>query len=113
MSVTHRSMADPDETKTFERGHVDVVKIAAATLNRNTFEPGWRWSESVGPLAGTESCQAHHVGYILPGTLGVATADGGRAEIGPGEAYEIEPGHDGWVVGDEPVISIEFLGAVI
>jgi hypothetical protein len=112
MSVTHRPMADPDDLRTFDRGRVDVVKIGTATINRNTFEPGWRWSESVGPIAGTGSCQAHHVGVILSGRLGVETEDGHRAEIGPGEAYEIEPGHDGFVVGDEPVISIEFLGAV-
>jgi hypothetical protein len=112
MSVTHRPMDDPDDFTSFDRGRVDTVKIGAATINRNTFEPGWRWSESVGPIAGTASCRAHHVGVILSGRLGVETEDGGRAEIGPGEAYDIEPGHDGFVVGDEPVISIEFLGQV-
>jgi mannose-6-phosphate isomerase-like protein (cupin superfamily) len=112
MSVTRGPMSDPHEIKSFDRGHVDVVKIGTATINRNTFEPGWRWSTSVKPIAGTESCQAHHVGVILSGRLGVETDDGDGVEIGPGEAYEIEPGHDGWVVGDEPVISIEFLGSV-
>jgi mannose-6-phosphate isomerase-like protein (cupin superfamily) len=101
-------MADPGEIKTFDRGHIDVVKIGAATINRNTFEPGWRWSTSVKPIAGTESCQAHHVGVILSGRLGVETEDGDGVEIGPGEAYEIEPGHDGWVVGDEAVVAVEF-----
>jgi hypothetical protein len=112
MSVTQRPMSDPDETKVFAHGHVDVVKIGQATINRNTFEPGWRWSASVGPLVGAESCRVHHVGYVLSGRLGVETEDGDRAEIGAGEAYEIEPGHDGFVVGDEPVISIEFVGRV-
>ena len=108
MSVTHRDLGSPDETMTFEHGQVQVLKIGATTVRRSTFEPGWRWSESIKPIAKTDSCQIHHVGYLVSGTLHVATEDGGDAEIGPGEAYEILPGHDGWVVGDETVTSVEF-----
>jgi len=108
MSVTNRDMGNPDETMTFDNGQVDVVTIGGSTIRRTTFEPGWRWSENVKPIATTDSCQVHHVGYILSGRLHVATEDGGEAEIGPGEAYEIQPGHDGWVVGDEAVVTIEF-----
>ena len=111
MGVTNRGLDSPDETRTFDKGQVQVVKIGETTIGRYTFEPGWRWSESVKPIAKTDSCQAHHVGYILSGRLHVVTDDGGEAEVGPGEAYEIQPGHDGWVVGDEAVTSVEFSGA--
>jgi hypothetical protein len=108
MGVTSRDMGSPDETTTFDNGQVEVVKISGSTIRRNTFEPGWRWSQNVGPMAGTDSCHVHHVGYLLSGRLHVVAEDGGEAEIGPGEAYEIQPGHDGWVVGDQAVTAIEF-----
>src|SRR5439155_6730224 len=79
----------PDETRMFDHGQVEVVTIGGATIGRYTFEPGWRWSESVKPIAKTDSCQAHHVGYILTGRLHVLSDDGGEAELGPGEPYEI------------------------
>ena len=109
MGVEKRPMTSPNETKTFDKGKVEVVKLGDITINRNTFEPGWRWSTSVKPVAKTDSCQVHHIGFILSGTLHVAPEDGDETEIGPGEAYDIQPGHDGWVVGDEAVHSIEFL----
>src|SRR5437879_5137412 len=79
MSVTNRSLESPDETRTFDHGQVQVVKIGDTTIGRYSFEPGWRWSESVKPIAKTDSCQAHHVGYILSGRLHVKTDDGGEA----------------------------------
>jgi hypothetical protein len=87
------------------------VKIGGSTFGRYTLEPGWRWSQSVKPIAKAESCQVHHVRGILSGTLHVVGDDGGEAEIGPGEAYDIQPGHDAWVVGDGAVRSVEFAGA--
>jgi len=111
MGVTNRGLESPDETRTFANGQLQVVKVGGSTIGRYTFEPGWRWSESVKPIAKTDSCQAHHIGYVLSGTLHVVTDDGGEAELGPGEAYEVQPGHDAWVVGAEPVKSVEFLGA--
>jgi hypothetical protein len=111
MGVTNSDFASPDETRTFDNGQVKVVKMGGATFGRYTFEPGWRWSENVKPIVKTDSCQVHHIGYVLSGTLHVVTDDGGEAELGAGEAYEILPGHDGWVVGNEPVESIEFTGA--
>ena len=108
MGVTHKAVGIPDEIMTFEHGQVQVVKVGGFTIRLNTFEPGWRWSENIKPIATTDSCQVHHVGYLLSGRLHVATEDGADAEIAPGEAYEIQPGHDGWVVGDEPVMSVEF-----
>ena len=111
MGVTTGDFASPDESMTFEHGQVQIVKIGDCTIRSGTFEPGWRWSENVKPIAKTDSCQVHHVGYILSGRLHVVTDDGGEAELGPGEAYEVQPGHDAWVVGDEAVTSVEFSGA--
>ena len=112
MTVTHASMASPDETTTFDGTVYQVVKLGGATVTRNTFQPGWRWTKNVGPALKAGFCQVHHVGYVVSGTLHVKTNDGHEAEFGPGDAYEIQPGHDGWVVGDEPMTSIEFLGSV-
>jgi hypothetical protein len=108
MGITSQDVGSARENLTFDNGQVQTVQIGGSTIRRNRFEPGWRWSENVGPIAGTGLCQVHHVGYLLSGRLHVATDDGANAEIGPGEAYEIQPGHDGWVVGDEAVIAIEF-----
>jgi hypothetical protein len=108
MGVMSKDMGSPDETTRFDNGQVEVVKIAGSTIRRNTFEPGWRWSVNVGPIAGTDSCHVHHVGYLMSGRLHVMAEDGGEAEIRPGEAYDIQPGHDGWVVGDEAVVAVEF-----
>ena len=108
MGVTSRDVERPDETMTFEHGQIQVMKIGGSTLRRNTFEPGWRWSEHLKPIAKTDSCQMHHVGYLLSGRLHVVTEDGAETEIASGEAYEIQPGHDGWVVGDQAVTAIEF-----
>ena len=108
MTVTHKSLASPDDTKAFDLGQAQVVRVGEHSIRRFTFEPGWRWTTSIGPTAKTDSCQAHHIGYILSGTLHVKTNDGDEAEFGAGEAYDIQPGHDGWVVGDEPFRGLEF-----
>ncbi len=105
------NMDAPDETRTFENGRVDLVRLGDVAIGRSTFEPGWRWSESVKPIAGTESCEAHHVGYAVSGRLHVVSDGGEEAEVGPGEAYVVMPGHDAWVVGDEPFVGLEFQSA--
>ena len=111
MPATSKGFDSPDETRTFEIGRVELVKIGGSTIGRYTFQPGWRWSENVKPIAKTESCQVHHIGSIVSGRLRVMTDDGMEAEVGAGDAYEIQPGHDAWVVGDQPVVMIEFQGA--
>ena len=73
-----------------------------------TLQPGWSWSECIKPIVGTESCQAHHVGTVVSGQLRVRHDDGTEVQVGPGDAYVIEPGHDAWVVGSEPVVGYEF-----
>lgn len=80
-------------------------------LGRARYEPGWKWSEHVAPLAGTGSCQVEHVGMVMSGRVMVAMDDGLRIELGPGDLFYIPPGHDSWVVGDEPYVAIHLLGA--
>ena len=112
MAVTHTSMESPDETRTFDDTLYQVVKLGGATVTRSTFQPGWRWSKNVGSAVKSDFCQVHHVGYIVSGRLHVQANDGHEDEFGPGDVYEIQPDHDGWVVGDEPLVSVEFLGTV-
>jgi hypothetical protein len=100
--------ASPDETRTPDKTRIDVVRMGATSAARMTLEPGWRWSDCVKPVVGTDSCQVRHVGVLEQGRLHVAHEDGSEGDIGPGEAYVIEPGHDAWVVGDERVIGYEF-----
>jgi quercetin dioxygenase-like cupin family protein len=106
-----KSLDTPDETRPFAgKGKVDLVKLGGVTAGRGVFEPGWRWSEHVKPLAGTASCQAGHTGYILSGRMGVRMDDGTVGEVGPGDAMVIPPGHDAWVVGDEACVALDFSG---
>ena len=103
-----KTFADPDERRTFPKGHAEVVILDEATVGRSQWEPGWRWTTHLAPVAGTESCQARHVGVVGSGRLAVSHEDGTEVELGPGEAYIIEPGHDAWVVGDERFVGFEF-----
>jgi hypothetical protein len=98
----------PTETRTPEKTRVEVVSVGETTAARLTFEPGWKWSECVKPVAGTDSCQLRHVGVAQSGRLCVRHEDGSERELGPGEAYVIEPGHDAWVIGESAFVAIEF-----
>jgi hypothetical protein len=98
----------PDETRRPDKTQVDVVKMGANTAARLTLEPGWKWSECIKPIAGTDSCRVRHVGVVQSGKMHVIHDDGTEGDIGPGEAYVIEPGHDAWVVGDERLVGFEF-----
>ena len=106
-----REFDAPDETRTPDKTRVDVVRMAGATAARFTFEPGWRWSDCVKPVVGTDSCQVRHVGVVQQGRLHVVHDDGSEGEAGPGATYVIEPGHDAWVVGDERFVGFEFESA--
>ena len=106
--VEARDFDSPDETRTPDKTQVAVVRMGSTTAARLTFEPGWRWSECIKPVAGTDSCQVHHVGIAHSGRIAVRHDDGTEAEIGPGQAYVIAPGHDAWVVGDERFVGFEF-----
>ena len=106
--VVTKSFEAPDEVRAPEKTKLEVVDLNGVKAARMTLQPGWRWSECIKPLVGGESCQAHHVGVIVSGTMHVLHNDGTEADAEPGHAYVIEPGHDAWVVGDEPAISFEF-----
>ncbi|MCA2209193.1 cupin domain-containing protein [Nocardia rosealba] len=102
----------PEETRPFEqnKGRLDLVNTEAGPVGRAVFEPGWRWSDHVKPIAGTDSCQAPHIGYCLSGRIVVAMDDGEQQEFGPGDVMVIPPGHDAWVVGDEPCVMLDWQG---
>lgn len=106
-----KNFSKPDQIRQFPTGRCDIVTLDELSIGRFVFQPGWQWSKDVAPIAGTSSCQFRHVGYMLSGSLGVRMEDGTTLTIGPGEAYEIPPGHDAWVVGDEPSCSVEFASA--
>jgi hypothetical protein len=106
--VEARDFDSPDETRTPDKTTIEVVRMSGASVGRMRLEPGWRWSECVKPIVGGEKCQVRHLGLLQSGTMHVVHEDGTEHEIGPGQAYVIEPGHDAWVVGDEPVVGFEF-----
>ena len=103
----------PDETRLVPKGKVEVLKLNDTQVIRNTFEPGWRWSESVKPIAKTDSCQVYHLLYIVSGRLTSSLADGTKVEFGPGDVGVIPPGHDAWVVGNEACVNLDFGGSKV
>lgn len=112
MRIDIRRFDRPDETRTFEKGCYDVVTVGGVTVGRASYEPGWKWSQHVGPMAGTKSCEVDHVGLVLSGRVKVLMdADGREIELGPGDFFAVGPGHDSWVVGQEPYVSLHFQGA--
>lgn len=106
--LQRKGFGGPDEVRRFPNGIVEIVTLDEIAVSRFVFQPGWTWSKDVGPIAGTNSCQHRHVGYTVSGRLGVRTDDGTSLSIGPGDAYEIPPGHQAWVEGDVPWVSVEF-----
>lgn len=90
---------------------IEVVKMAGGEVGRYTFQPGWRWSEHVKPVAGTELCEAPHFQYVVSGRVGVRMADGTELELGPGDVSVLPPGHDAWTIGDETAVAIDWGGA--
>jgi cupin domain len=104
-----KSFDSPDETRPFEgNGHADVVQVAGRTIGRGTFEPGWKWSDNVKPIAGTDSCEVSHLGYVMSGRMKVFMDGGSESEVGPGDVFAIPPGHDAEVIGDEPCVMVDF-----
>jgi len=108
--MTKKSMAAPDEVRTFAKGKLELAEVGGVVFGKATLLPGWKWSESVKPLVGTKSCQAPHTQYHVSGRLHVVMDDGSEEEFGPGDIGNVPPGHDAWVVGDEPVVMIDVTG---
>ena len=110
--LERKPLSNPDETRPFKdnKGMAEIVTVGNITLGRGTFEPGWVWSEHVKPVAGTDSCQAAHTGYVLQGRMVVKMDDGSEEEFGPGDAFYMPSGHDAWIVGDEACVLIDVTG---
>lgn len=111
MTFQSRSLDTPDETRKFTNGELGVVTVSDAIVGRAVFQPGWQWSNDVKPIAGTESCEAAHTGYIVSGRMHVKMDDGTEGDLGPGDAFVISPGHDAWVVGDEACVALDWSAA--
>jgi quercetin dioxygenase-like cupin family protein len=109
--VILKRFENPDEIRVFEKGRLELVELGGMTIGRASYEPGWKWSEHVGKATGAKSCQVEHVGMVLAGTATAAMDDGRVIEMHPGNVFYIPPGHDSWVVGDEPYVSLHFMGA--
>jgi hypothetical protein len=107
----HRSFTQPDETRGFPHGHAEILKVGGAEVGRLVFEPGWRWSNDVKPIAGTDSCQAPHMQFHVSGRLAIRMDDGTEIVAGPGDVTSLPSGHDAWVVGDEEVVVVDWFGA--
>lgn len=109
--IARRSFESPDETRVFDKGRSEVVSVGELTLSHTVFEPGWKWSTSVKPLVGGESCQVRHIGYMISGHLRTVMNDGTELDLGPGDVALIPAGHDGWTIGDEPAVLLQITGA--
>jgi hypothetical protein len=112
LDVVLRRFDHPDEVREFEKGRFEIVRIGGLTIGRATYQPGWKWSEHVRPLAGTPFCEVEHVGLVLAGRATAAMAGGATSVLTPGTLFHVPASpHDSWVVGDEPYVSLHFLGA--
>jgi hypothetical protein len=107
----HRSFGHPDEVRSFPHGRAEILKVGGSEIGRLVFEPGWRWSKDVRPVAGTASCTAPHFQYHVAGCLAIQMDDGTEFVAGPGDVTSLPSGHDAWVVGDEPVVTVDWFGA--
>ncbi|MDQ3244652.1 MAG: cupin domain-containing protein [Gemmatimonadota bacterium] len=112
LEVVLKSFDSPDETRVFEKGKLEIVRIGGMTIGRASYEPGWKWSEHVSPIAGTEYCEIEHVGLVVSGRAMAHMRDGSEVELSTGSLFYVPPlAHDSWVIGDEPYVSIHFMGA--
>ena len=103
-----RDFTAPDETRTPDKTTVELVNMAGGQIGRYTFQPGWKWSECIKPVVGTDSCQVEHIGYVISGRMKVVMDSGEESEVGPGDTFHMPSGHDAWTVGDEPCVVVDF-----
>jgi TusA-related sulfurtransferase len=106
------NLEEPDETKLTPKGILQLATIGGFTLGLRTLEPGWRWTESMRQVMNTETCETRHIGYVISGRMGFQMDDGTALEVGPGDAFDVHPGHDAWTIGDSPFVFIDLIGAV-
>jgi hypothetical protein len=111
-AIEVKGFGTPDEVRTFPKGKVELVKVGGAMIGRAVLEPGWKWSTSVQPIAKTKSCEAPHFQYHVSGTLHIVADDGTSRECRAGDVSRLTAGHDAWVVGNEPVVLVDFQGMV-
>ena len=111
--MVKKSFDAPEETRRVDKGKLEVVDLGGVQAMRVTFEPGWRWSECVKPIVGTDSCQVSHLVHVISGQMVVRMDDGSEAEFGPGDVGSIPPGHDAWIVGNERFVGIDFQGGAV
>jgi quercetin dioxygenase-like cupin family protein len=111
MDLSLVNFDSPAEVREFEKGRFEVYSVGPMTLGRATYDPGWRWSEHVGAATGEASCPVEHVGLVLSGRAAVKMDDGTEKVMGPGDFFYVPPGHDSWVVGDEPYVSLHIMGS--
>ena len=109
--LQYKTFATPDEVRAFPNGRAEVVRLDESVVGRALYEPGWRWSTAMPAIAGTVRCQLHHLGYSISGTMHVEMDDGQAIDIPPASVYEIPPGHDAWVIGDDPWVTVEWTSA--
>ena len=109
--TAHKTFRSPDEDREFPNGHAEILQVGGAEVGRLVFEPGWRWSNDVGPIANTASCEAPHFQYHVSGRLAIRMDDGTEMIAGPGNITSLPSGHDAWVVGDEPAVVVDWYGA--
>ena len=105
-----KGFSNPDEVRTFDKGKLELIKVGGALIGRATLQPGWKWSESVKPIAKTDSCEAPHFQYHASGTIRIKMDDGTERDVKAGEVSLVPTGHDAWVLGNEPVVLIDFQG---
>jgi mannose-6-phosphate isomerase-like protein (cupin superfamily) len=111
IDVILKRFDSPDEVRIIPKGRFETVHFPGTTIGRASYEPGWKWSEHVGRASGARSCQVEHVGMVVSGRAVAAMDDGRMIEMNPGDLFYIPPGHDSWVIGDEPYVSLHFMGA--
>lgn len=109
--IEQRDFAQPDEIRAFEKGRAEILRVGGTEIGRLVFQPGWRWSDHVRQLAGTDLCEAPHFQYHLSGTLRIRTADGEEFDATPGQVTSLPAGHDAWVIGDQEVVVVDWYGA--
>jgi len=109
--LERKNLGEPDEVRAFTNGRIEIVSLPGLMLGRAVLDPGWKWSTDVQPIAGTSSCEVTHAGYVVSGRMHVRMDDGSEIDLGPGDAHTVSAGHDAWVVGGDPLVVIDVIGA--